>query len=282
MSFPDAPNFAHDLRYATELARGAGKIVLDHYGKVARLTKTHAQTNAEAVTDADRASQRFIVDGLRRRFPGDGIVGEESDTGASITFDCPDAKGRVWVIDPIDGTNNFIAGLGAFAVCIGMLHEGWPVLGVVYDVTRDLMYAASRGEGAWLGTRRLRALDTGLSESSMLMVTSNLLDKFGNCPPYANRWLGQTTWKIRMLGSAALEAAQVAAGVAHGAVTVNGKLWDVVAPAAVVIEAGGVVTDLTGGPIFPFDLANYNGAKVPFLAAGPAAHEAMLREVRSQ
>src|SRR3954467_11599706 len=168
-------NLSHDLQYAAELARGAGKMVLDHYGKVERLTKTHAAASEEAVTDADRASQRFIVAGLRKRFPNDGVIGEESETGESITFECPDPRGRNWVIDPIDGTNNFIAGLGAFAVCIGLLDRGEPVLGVVYDGTRDLTYSAARGEGAWLGTRRLAAPRTPLSDSSMIMSTSNLL-----------------------------------------------------------------------------------------------------------
>ena len=272
-------SLAHDLQYAIDLARGAGRIVLDQYGKVERLTKTHSAAKEEAVTEADRASQRFIVAGLRRRFPEDGLVGEESETGQSITFECPDPRGRIWVIDPIDGTNNFIAGLGLFAVCIGLMERGEPVLGVVYDVTRDLTYSAARGEGAWLDTRRLRALETPLSESSMLMITSNLLDASGACPAWASKWLGQTNWKLRLLGSAALEAVQVAAGVAHGAVTVNGKLWDAAAPAAIVLEAGGVMTDLQGRAIFPFDLNRYQGAKVPFLAAGPAAHPVLLREI---
>jgi len=204
---PAAPTLAdmpltHDLQYAIELALQAGKIVSEQYGKVRRLTKR----NEEAVTDADRASQRLIVGGLRRRFPEDGIVGEENETGQAITFEVPDPLGRVWVIDPIDGTNNFIAGLGAFAVCIGLLERGAPVLGVVFDVTRDLMYSAAAGEGAWLGNHRLRALDTSLSASSILMMTSNLLDKEGRCPAWACRWLGQTNWKVRILGSAALEA----------------------------------------------------------------------------
>jgi myo-inositol-1(or 4)-monophosphatase len=272
-------SLAQDLQFAIELARGAGRIVLEQYGKVERLTKTHATTCAEAVTDADRASQRHIVAGLRRRFPNDGLVGEESDSGSSITFDCPDPNGRVWVIDPIDGTNNFIAGLGAFAVCIGLLNEGRPILGVVLDVTRDWVYSAAAGQGAWLGTRRLHAIGAPMNDAAMLMVTSNLIDKNGDCPDWACRWIGQTNWKVRMIGSAALEACQVAAGVAHGAVTVNGKLWDVAAPAALVLEAGGVLTDLAGKPVFPFNLAGYNGAKVPFLAAGPKAHATLLNEL---
>jgi myo-inositol-1(or 4)-monophosphatase len=274
-------SLSHDLQYAIELARAAGRIALDHFGRVERLTKTHAAASAEAVTDADRACQRFIVAGLKRRFPSDGVVGEEDDSGKGITFDCPDPRGRVWVIDPIDGTNNFVAGFGVFAVCIGLLEAGRPVLGVVYDVCRDLMYAAAAGEGAWLGTRRLATLRTPLNDSSLIMLTSNLLDRQGRLPQYAVRWLSQTSWKIRVLGSAALEAMQVAAGIAHAAITVNGKLWDLAAPAAIVLEAGGLVTDLRGKALFPFDLTNYAGAKAPFLAAGPGSREIILQEIQA-
>lgn len=270
-------SLAHDLQYAIDLARGAGKIVLDHYGKVSRLTKRHQ----EAVTDADRASQRYIVAGLRRRFPDDGIIGEENETGLAITFDVPDPSRRIWVIDPIDGTNNFIAGMGAFAVCIALMERGTPVLGVVFDVTRDLVYSAAAGEGAWLGTLRLGTLETPLNDASMIMLTSNLLDSGGRLPGWAVRWIGQTNWKIRILGSAALEAAQVAAGVAHAAITMNGKLWDVAAPAALVLEAGGLVTDLNGNPVFPFNARGYEGAKVPFIAAAPMAHPQVLREIQA-
>ena len=160
-------SLSHDLQFVTDLARQAGKIVLEQYGKVERLTKTHAAASEEAVTEADRASQRLIVAGLRKRFPGDGIVGEESDTGESITFDVVNPNGRNWVIDPIDGTNNFSAGLGNFAVCIGLLDAGMPVLGVVYDVTRDQMYSAAKGLGAWRDTKQIQALTTSISSSSM-------------------------------------------------------------------------------------------------------------------
>ena len=270
---------AQDLQYAIDLARGAGKVVMEHYGTVRRLTKTHAAAQDEAVTDADRESQRFIVKGLRVRYPKEGIVGEENDTGSAITFDCPDPGGRVWVIDPIDGTNNFVAGLGNFAVCIGLLDKGVPVLGVVYDVTRDIVYSAAQGQGAWANNKPIRALETPMSDSAMLMLTSNLLYPDGQCPPWAGRWISQTNWKLRMLGSAALEATMVAAGIAHGAITVNGKLWDAVAPCALVMEAGGVVTDLQGREVFPFDLKEYAGKKVPFLAAGRGAQRRLLEEL---
>jgi myo-inositol-1(or 4)-monophosphatase len=274
-------SLVQDLQFAVEIARGAGTIVLDHYGKVERLTKTHAATKDEAVTEADRMSQRHIVAAIRRRFPDDGIVGEENDTGSAITFDVHDPRGRVWVIDPIDGTNNFIAGLGMFAVCIGLLDRGMPVLGVVLDVTRDILYSAATGHGAWLGNRRLQTLQTPLGDTPMIMLTSNLPSTPNHCPGWLSRWVVRTNWKLRILGSAALEASNVAAGVAHGAITIHGKLWDLAAPAALIAEAGGVVTGLTGRPLFPYDLTGYQGAKVPFLAsANQAAHAELLADIQ--
>ena len=126
----------------------------------------------------------------------------------------------------------------------------------------------------------MHALTTPISDASMMMMTSNLLTN-GRCPTWAYRWLAaDRDWKMRILGSAALEAVQVAAGVAHGAVTVNGKLWDIAAPAAIVLEAGGTLTDFAGKAIFPFDLTGYQGAKVPFLAAAPMAQEQLLKDIR--
>jgi myo-inositol-1(or 4)-monophosphatase len=274
-------SLASDLKFATDLARGAGDIVLKHYGKVARLTKTHAATTDEAVTEADRATQRFIVAGLKKQFPTDGIIGEESDLGDGITCDVTDRNGRNWVIDPIDGTNNFIAGLGNFAVCIGLMDKGMPVLGVVYDVTRDLMYAGATGMGATLNGVPIRATDRPLDAAAMIMLTSNLIDKNGRCPQWAFNFLAQTTWKVRVLGSAAVEAVQVASGIAHAAITVSGKLWDAVAPCAIVLAAGGEVVKLDGGQIWPYDLDGYAGAKVPYLAVAPNARADIVGYLRS-
>ncbi|MDP9174315.1 MAG: inositol monophosphatase [Planctomycetota bacterium] len=268
-------NSDDDLSYVVDLSHEAAALVLAQYGKVERLIKRHA----EAVSEADRASQRLIVAGLRRRFPDDGIVGEENETGDAITFDSSNPSGRNWVIDPIDGTNNFLAGLGAFAVCIGLLEGGVPTLGVVHDVTRQQTYSAASGQGAWLGKKQLRVLQTPMGDNAMLMLTSNLIDFEGRCPSFVSRWMGQTNWKIRILGSAAMEVMQVAAGVAHGAITLNGKLWDIVAPAAIALEAGAVVTTTRGESIFPFNLNNYAGARVPFLCAAPVAHGELVREL---
>lgn len=270
-------NRRDELNFVIDTARAAGVLALEQYGKVLRLTKTNRATTDEAVTEADRNCQRLIVERLRSRFPGDGLIGEESETGEDITVELPNPKGRVWVIDPIDGTNNFIAGADNFAVCIGLLEAGEPVLGVVFDVMRDRVYAGAEGVGAFVGDRPAVAKQDPMSDASLLMLTSNMLDKTGRTPGWVAAFAGQTTWKVRMLGSAALEAVSVASGAAHAAITVNGKLWDCVAPAAIVVAAGGVVTDLGGKPIFPYDVSNYGGAKVPYLSASAAAHPQVLR-----
>lgn len=275
------PTYETDLAFATELARSAAKVALNHYGKVERQVKTHIAANQEAVTEADRNVQKHIVAALRAKFPTDGIIGEEDDSGLGITCDCPNPDGRVWVIDPIDGTNNFIGGFGNFCVCIGLMEKGYPVLGVVHDVTRNQTYRAAQGLGVHLDDIRKTCLTTPLGDSSILLLTSNNLRPDGTMPPFVSRWIGQTTWKIRVLGSAAIEAALVAGGVAHGAVTMNGKLWDVAAAAALVLEAGGRIVDLKGKDVFPLDLKGYTGAKIPFLAAAPNAVEALVREINT-
>jgi len=273
------------LAKVVAIARKAGQVAMSHFGHVERLTKTHAAATDEAVTIADRNTQALIVSELRAAFPGDGIIGEEDDSGAGITFDVKDPAGRVWVIDPIDGTNNFVGGYGAWCVCIGLLVAGMPALGVIYDVTRDQMYAGMVGGvvgmGSTLNDAPIRVVNQPMSSRSLLMLTSNVLDGNGGLPGWMAAFLGQTLWKVRIIGSAALEAASVASGVAAAAVTVNGKLWDCVAPAAVLSAAGGVMTNLRGEPIFPFELRGYTGAKVPFIAASPESLATILSVIRS-
>ncbi len=265
----------NELQCAKELAQTAGQVILKHYGHVRRLTKHHD----ESVSEADRESQRTIVAGLKQSFPHYGIIGEEDEAGVAITFDVPNPLGRNWVIDPIDGTNNFLAGLGTFAVCIGLLDAGQPVLGIVLDVVRNQMYWASAGNGAFLDGRKLHVVNTPLSASSLVLLASTLADENKKVPAFATRSLGIHPWKSRCLGSAAIEAALVGAGVAHAALTLNGKLWDIAAAASIVFEAGGMVTAPDGKAIFPFNLQGYSGAKVPFLAAAPIAQPVLLKDI---
>ena len=270
-----------DLTFIIDLARRAGALALVHQGQVERLEKR----GSEAVTAADRACQALIIDGLRSRFPDDGIIGEENDDGSAITNQAARRGGRVWVIDPIDGTNNYVAGMDACAVCIGLLADGDPILGVVHDITNRRTYAAARGQGAWLLTpegtpRRIQALPTPLGPSSLIMMTANLIIQ-GRLAPWVPWLFTGCVWKVRMLGASALETVQVAAGVAHIAVTLNGKLWDVAAAAAIALEAGARITTPQGADVFPIDLTGYDGGKVPFIASAPAATETFLNALQA-
>jgi myo-inositol-1(or 4)-monophosphatase len=110
------------------------------------------------------------------------------------------------------------------------------------------------------------------------MLTSNLLVD-GHLPRWAHRLLTATPWKTRMIGSAAIECVQVGAGIASGALTLNGKLWDVAAAAAVVLAAGGRITDFSGHDVFPIDLTGYSGGKVPFIATSPGMLPALVAEL---
>jgi fructose-1,6-bisphosphatase/inositol monophosphatase family enzyme len=258
-----------ELVWLLDLARQGGHFASELLGQAARQVKR----GEEAVTEADRAVQRLIIAALHARFPCDGIIGEENEDGSAITNRAPTSGSqRVWVIDPIDGTNNYIAGFGACAVCIGLLDGGSPTLGVVHDFTRGESYAGQVGMGSWRIQDGIwhptRVIADAPGPQSLLMLTSNLLVA-GRMPRWAHRLLTMTPWKVRMVGSAALECVQVGAGIASGALTLNGKLWDVVAAAAVVLAAGGRITDFSGQDVFPIDLAGYSGGKVPFIATCP-------------
>lgn len=276
-----AMTYERELTVALDLGRTAAQRIAASLGRAERSTKTHATTVDEAVTEVDRANQRLIAEGLRAAFPDDGFIGEESDDGAGITNRLPVSGQRVWVVDPIDGTNNFIAGMPLCAACIGLLDAGVPVVGVVADAG-GRVWSARRDGGAFLDERRVSVAPGALSARSLLMATSNVLRDDGTLPGWASALWGQTTWKLRLLGSAALECVASGDGSAHAAITVHGKLWDVAAAAAIVLEAGGVVKRFDGGEVFPYATDSYRGAKVPFISGASAAVDELLALTRAR
>src|SRR5215210_3177920 len=138
--------YERELSVALRLAREAGAAILEYYDSPLRIErKIDADEHSEPVTQADRAANELIVSGLSREFPDDGILAEESvDTARRLT------KRRVWMIDPLDGTNGFIARDGDFAVQIGLAVEGTSLLGVVYQPLPDVLYWAVAGQGSWI------------------------------------------------------------------------------------------------------------------------------------
>ena len=134
--------FDHELRVACELARTAGAAILEQYKGPLNIKQKNYADDVEPVTQADMIANDLIVTGLKREFPDDGILAEESvDTDRRL------AKSRVWMVDPLDGTNGFIEGNGDFAVQIGLAEDGLCVLGVVYQPLTGVLYRAVRGAG---------------------------------------------------------------------------------------------------------------------------------------
>src|SRR6185312_8147761 len=140
MIAPQSQTHDHELRVACDLARVAGAAILEHYEGPLNIRQKNYDDDVEPVTQADTIANDLIVTGLKREFPDDGILAEESvDTKRRLE------KSRVWMVDPLDGTNGFIDGNGDFAVQIGLAEEGQPVVAVVYQPLTGVLYRAIRG-----------------------------------------------------------------------------------------------------------------------------------------
>src|SRR5215208_7466844 len=149
-----------ELRVACELARAAGAAILKQYEGPINVEQKNYDDDVEPVTQADRIANELIVDGLKREFPNDGILAEESvDTKRRLE------KSRVWMVDPLDGTNGFIDGNGDFAVQIGLAEDGLCMLGVVYQPLPGVMYRAIRGAGTWIERPEFEPMRANVSQT---------------------------------------------------------------------------------------------------------------------
>ena len=207
------------------------------------------------VTYVDKESERRFVEGLRTMLPEAGFVAEEG-TGQR------NAAGLNWVIDPLDGTTNFVHGMPVWCTSIGLCDGITPILGVIYDPNTDECFSAYQGGGAFLNGKPIRvSLVTSVQQS--LLATGFPYDDFGREEAYIElfRKLIRGTRGLRRLGSAALDMAWTACGRVEGFYEYGLNPWDVAAGAIIVQEAGGIVTEFNGGDDFVFgeDLVCTNG-----------------------
>jgi len=227
--------------FAMEIAREAGAELMRRFSHNHVVgTKT---TPTDLVTESDFASERILVARIKERFPGHHILTEEGSERGALDEEW------LWVIDPLDGTVNYAHGLPIFSVSIALAHRGSVVSGAVYDPTRDVMYAAERGKGAWRNGKPIRVSETRSLSQAMLATgfpyqiegnPDNNLREFGLLMARA-----QT---VRRPGSAALDLAWVAEGVFDGFWEPGLKPWDCAAGVLLVEEAGGTATDYEGRP----------------------------------
>ena len=254
------------LRIARELARNAGAVQRDRYETGFRIdTKSAA---IDLVTEVDQACEALIVEGIQAARPADAILAEEG-RGA----DRDDAEWR-WIIDPLDGTTNFAHGFPRFCVSIGVERRGRRAVGVVYDPLLDELFEAVRGEGAYLGKRRLsvsREADFGRA----LVATGFAYDVHRSEDDNLENFtrVVKTARGIRRDGSAALDLCYVAAGRLDAYWELKLHPWDVAAGLLILEEAGGRASDFRGGAV------PRSGREI--LVSNGALHEALLSRVET-
>jgi myo-inositol-1(or 4)-monophosphatase len=234
--------FAH---VAEDIARRAGALLREFYQKG---VATEYKGDVDLVTEADRASEKFIVESLRAAFPGHGIYGEEG------TRDRLESQYR-WYVDPLDGTTNFAHGFPVFCVVLGLEHrplglaedDGEIVAGVIYDPLRDEMFTAERGHGAWLNGRQIKVSPTPVLAESLTATgfPSQKRHRSPNVHFYHEMTL--RSHGVRRAGSSAIDLAYVACGRIDGFWEFNLNPWDTSAGVLLVQEAGGTITHFDGG-----------------------------------
>jgi myo-inositol-1(or 4)-monophosphatase len=249
-----------ERRVAVEAAQAAGRLLRDALHGPRRIAYKGSPTNL--VTEMDARAEELIVERLHAAFPGDGILAEERGHAAG-------RSGRRWIIDPLDGTTNYAHGLPIFAVSIALEAAGHVELGIVFDPNLDELFVGARGAGAWLGERPLAVSATATLGEGLLATgfPYNIREtRDTNLPEYAA--FSVRARAVRRMGSAVLYLAWLAAGRLDGYWELRLGPWDVAAGALLVAEAGGRVTNLTGGAL---DLA-----APAVVASNGRIHDAML------
>ncbi len=235
-------NLQRMLDTAQTAALEAGRLLLSHYGKL-KSSDIGQKSKNDFVTKVDKLSEKIIIHRIRQRYPDHSIQAEESGVTAG--------DGTCWVIDPLDGTSNYIHQFPMFSISIGILHEGQLSVGVVYDPLHREMFSALRGKGAFLNRRRIRVSKTKKLADS-LMSTGIPFRARNRFQQYFRslKVISLGSAGMRRGGSAALDLAYVACGRFDGFWEINLSPWDVAAGAVLIREAGGQISDLWGGQNF--------------------------------
>jgi myo-inositol-1(or 4)-monophosphatase len=249
---------------AEKAARVAGEVILENLGGLS-MDDIGSKQTADFVTRVDRESEERIIGVLRSAFPGHGIFSEES-------LKEEERGGYRWVIDPLDGTTNYIHGYPVFAVSIALEKIGEPVLGVILDPVRDELFSAEKAGGAFLNGSPIRVSGICSMENSLVATgfpfrRKEMLDIYLR----AFKRVFMRVSGMRRAGSAALDLAYLAAGRCEGFFELGLSPWDIAAGSLIVKEAGGVVTDFRG-----------NGEYLStgdIVAGNPAAHRELLKEI---
>ncbi len=231
------------LNIAIEAARAAGTIITRAMQRLDTITIAEKQPN-DFVTEIDQRVEKEIISIIKKAYPTHGVLGEE---GGEIEGD-----DYQWIIDPIDGTRNFIHGFPHFAVSIAVAHKGKIEYGVIYDPLRQELFTATRGKGAQLNDRRIRVGNRKRLEECLLGTGFAYRHKAHDLsmPSRILQSIIPICGDIRRAGAATLDLAYVACGRLDGFWEVGLHIWDIAAGVLLIKEAGGIVCDLEGGETY--------------------------------
>ena len=227
------------LNIAVKAARRAGAIINRASQDIGTLTIKSKNFN-DFVSEVDVAAERAIIDTLKDAYPTHGFLGEESgSTSHQSDF--------IWIIDPLDGTTNFLHGFPQYCVSIALRHKGEITQAVIYEPNRNDLYTATKGRGAFLNDKRIRVSKCDKLQDALIGTGFPFRD-FKYLDDYLSMFKSmiQKTRGIRRAGSAALDLAYVANGSLDGFWEIGLSAWDIAAGGLLVREAGGIVTDLSG------------------------------------
>ena len=254
------------LNIAKRAALSASRILLRHFDHLERLNVTAKQRN-DFVSEADVQAEREIIQTLRKTYPNHGILAEESGEHSAQDDEYQ------WVIDPLDGTTNFLHGIPHFAISIALRHKNRLEAALIYDPIRQEMFTAARGSGAQLNDRRMR-VSSVIHMENALLGTGFPFRHPQHQPAYLGMFgkLFGSCIEIRRAGSAALDLSYVAAGRLDAYWEIGLKPWDMAAGALLVQEAGGLVSDFGGGNEF---MRTGN-----IVAGSPKVFKALLQEMQ--
>jgi myo-inositol-1(or 4)-monophosphatase len=235
---------AEFLPLCEEAARAAGTVLRAYAGKI----RWREKGKHDLVTEADLAAQEKIFTLLRAAHPDHDLLGEEDHNAIDSASGASQSPFR-WVVDPLDGTANYVHGLPNYAVSIALEHWGETVCGVVYDPVADECFAAARGEGATLNGETLRTSDCQSLDTAM--IAASFSPNVQRNSPEVARFVEvlHSCQSVRRLGSAALNLCYVGCGRLDGYWATSIKRWDIAAGMLVLLEAGGVITSLEGTPV---------------------------------
>jgi myo-inositol-1(or 4)-monophosphatase len=226
------------VNIAVKAARRAGRIINQAAGNLDVLTVRHKSLN-DLVSEVDRASEAAIIETIHGAYPEHAILAEESGATGKSDY--------LWIIDPLDGTTNFIHGFPQYCVSVAVQHRGATVHGVIYDPTRNELFTASKGSGAFLDDRRIR-VGKCAQLGDALVGTGFPFKELSRIDAYVRQMKAvmQGSAGIRRAGAAALDLAYVAAGRLDAFWEMGLAPWDMAAGALMIQEAGGLVGDLAG------------------------------------